>query len=93
MGGAAVSERRKHCRFCGASADMPLDDALDALINCVNCLSDIQLRGQWTGVGNRIFHELAEAHGRDALADAYTRACARRAERNRKERGDDDDNR
>ncbi len=48
---AAAKAPPPPCRFCGASVEMPNEDALTRMAGCNNCRIDIELRGGWTGIG------------------------------------------
>lgn len=50
------------CRFCAAStAGMTPTVALKCMSRCNNCNVDIQVKGQWTNVGWRIFQWATKA--------------------------------
>lgn len=58
------------CRFCGASPNQDVDEALRAMCRCTNCLVDLYERGAWTGVAWRVTKALVERHGAERVAQA-----------------------
>ena len=58
------------CVFCGASAELELQDAIERLESCHNCRVDIALNGQWTGHGLGVLKELVAKYGKVAVAKA-----------------------
>lgn len=61
------------CPYCKADPDGDLDAALRALQSCINCRTDVQARGGWTGAGWAALARLTEIYGRDAVTSADAR--------------------
>lgn len=57
-----------HCPHCSADPDNDtLEDCIQKLNNCTNCLSDLKLKGNWTGDGQKIAERLVEIYGIDHI--------------------------
>ena len=53
-----------HCSSCGADFERhTLEENLELMSNCPNCLSDLKSKGKWTGVAHNIMNKLVELHG------------------------------
>ena len=53
-----------HCSSCGADFNKrTLEENLELISNCTNCLADLKLNGNWTGSGFRIMTKLIEKYG------------------------------
>jgi len=52
------------CNFCGADLNKcTLEENLELIQNCTNCVADLKLKGKWTGSANYIMAQLIERHG------------------------------
>lgn len=57
-----------HCSSCGADVNnLTLEENLEAMKNCTNCIADLKTNGKWTGNGYRIMTFLVEKHGIDVV--------------------------
>lgn len=57
-----------HCNYCGADFNNnTLEDNLESINSCTNCLVDLQSKGKWTGIGYNIMIKLIEKHGLDIV--------------------------
>jgi hypothetical protein len=53
-----------HCSYCGADFNnCSLEENLESISSCTNCLVDLRSNGKWTGIGYNIMQKLIEKHG------------------------------
>lgn len=65
--------KAQRCRFCGAQVGGELEETLEALLSCTNCIADIAMRGSWTGIGVTILDDLKRRYGAEAILEAEKR--------------------
>ncbi len=52
-----------HCRYCNCDVYNPTwEQFADKIIDCMNCNSDILMRGKWTGNGMAFMRNLYEKY-------------------------------
>jgi hypothetical protein len=62
----------KSCMFCGASSDKgSLDENLHLMRQCKNCVADIHMHGQWTGIGWTIIKALIAQYGYEEVVKKW----------------------
>ena len=58
-------KKRIHCIYCGADENNSIEENLECINSCTNCIADLTIKGKWTGVGYKIMEMMIKKHGLD----------------------------
>ena len=59
------------CIFCGADINESIEYNMKCIESCTNCLTDLKLNGNWTGIGLNIMKSLINTYGIDEVKLTY----------------------
>lgn len=59
------------CIYCCADVNDDLEEILTCIKNCPNCLSDLKMNGNWTGIGHNIMNYVIKHYGIETVRLTY----------------------
>lgn len=62
-----MKQHLKKCSHCGASEKNDIEDNIERLLSCTNCVADIKLKGGWTGDGYGVLTHMIKTYGIDTI--------------------------
>lgn len=68
----------KKCSHCGANTKDELEDIIECMIDCANCLADLKMNGNWTGVAHNIMLEMVDKYGVETVQLTYEKVKFKR---------------
>jgi len=66
------------CSHCGANTEDELEDVIECMMDCPNCLADLKMKGNWTGVAHNIMLEMVEKHGIETVRLTHEKIAFKR---------------
>jgi len=68
----------RRCSHCGANTMDELEDVIENIINCPNCLADLKMKGKWTGVAHNIMLKMVEKHSIETVQLTFEKVMFKR---------------